>query len=221
MQFQVRSVPQPVADEVRHTRLAPDYGHPAHLELAQGTGPCRCCLRQFVPGQDQRLLFTYRPVSAGLTHGAGTGIHSRRALRGMGGRGISTGSARLATGIRGTRRRSRVIALTMDTQIAPEAQVASLFDAGAEWLALRHAQAGCFIARIDRACRLRPVGDAFRFSCASRKLFWNGAGRFGNGGRRAFFADAEDFFFAFAPVTAGVDALSPPCLRIFLQFLPQ
>src|SRR3954467_7172310 len=64
MSFIVRGVPQEIADEVRRTRRAPGYGHPAHLELAQGTGPCRCCLRTFIPGQDHRLLFTYRPESA-------------------------------------------------------------------------------------------------------------------------------------------------------------
>ena len=38
MQFVVRGVPQNVADEVRRTRCAPGYGHPAHLEVAAGTG---------------------------------------------------------------------------------------------------------------------------------------------------------------------------------------
>jgi hypothetical protein len=61
MEFTVRGIPQQVADEVRRTRRAPGYGHPAHEELAQGTGPCRCCLGPFVPQQDRRLLFTYRP----------------------------------------------------------------------------------------------------------------------------------------------------------------
>ena len=52
MQFTVRGIPQEVADEVRRTRPSPGYGHPAHLELARGTGPCRCCLAPFVPGRD-------------------------------------------------------------------------------------------------------------------------------------------------------------------------
>jgi hypothetical protein len=58
MRFIVRGVPQAIADEVRRTRLSPGFGHPAHLELARGTGPCRCCLKPFVAGRDQRLLFT-------------------------------------------------------------------------------------------------------------------------------------------------------------------
>ena len=63
MRFTVRGVPQEVADEVRRTRLSPGYGHPVHLEVARGTGPCRCCLEPFVAGRDQRLLFTFRPRS--------------------------------------------------------------------------------------------------------------------------------------------------------------
>jgi hypothetical protein len=65
MEFIVRGVPQEIADEVRRTHRSPGYGHPAHLEVAAGTGPCRCCLRTFVPGVDRRLLFTYRPQGRG------------------------------------------------------------------------------------------------------------------------------------------------------------
>src|SRR5687768_16866574 len=62
MSFTVRGIPQSLADEVRRTRVSPGYGHPVHEELATGTGPCRCCLRRFVPGRERRLLFTCRPV---------------------------------------------------------------------------------------------------------------------------------------------------------------
>jgi hypothetical protein len=63
MRFVVRGIPQDIADEVRRTRRSPGYGHPAHEEVAGGTGPCRCCLKTFVPGLDRRLLFTWRPRS--------------------------------------------------------------------------------------------------------------------------------------------------------------
>lgn len=57
------AIPQSVADQVRATRTSPGYGHPAHGELATGYGPCRLCLRFFVPGQERRILFTYDPFS--------------------------------------------------------------------------------------------------------------------------------------------------------------
>ena len=90
-----------VADEVRRTRRSPGYGHPAHLEVAAGTGPCRCCLRPFVPGKDQRLLFTYRPPGEGdESHRTGTGVHPRRTLRCVDGRRFSRRVARAAAGLR-------------------------------------------------------------------------------------------------------------------------
>jgi hypothetical protein len=45
---------------------------------------------------------------------------------------------------------SRVLGL--ERTGTPEARIERLLDAGeADWLQLRHAEAGCFIARIDRA----------------------------------------------------------------------
>ncbi|MBK8006081.1 MAG: DUF1203 domain-containing protein [Gemmatimonadetes bacterium] len=55
------------ADEVRRTLKAPGYGHPATVELARGTGPCRQCLGTFRVGQEERVLFTYRPREEGGT----------------------------------------------------------------------------------------------------------------------------------------------------------
>ncbi len=85
MQFIVRGISQELADEVRRTRRAPDYGHPAHLELAQnGTGPCRCCLEPFVIRQEERLLLTYRPPGdAAEVAGARAGVHPRARLQGL------------------------------------------------------------------------------------------------------------------------------------------
>ncbi len=57
----------PVAREITHqartTRRSPQYGHPVHEELAQGTGPCRECLRAFTVGAERRLLLTYSPFT--------------------------------------------------------------------------------------------------------------------------------------------------------------
>lgn len=103
MKTTVRGIPQSIADEVRRTRVSPGYGHPAVLETAQGTGPCRCCLRSLP------LAFESR-----------------------------------ASG-------SRVLELACNAGTLPEAEIGRLFgDPAAEWLHLRHAEAGCFIARVDR-----------------------------------------------------------------------
>jgi hypothetical protein len=59
--FVVVPIPTKVAALVRETNQAPGYGHPAHIEVATGHGPCRHCLRTFHIGQEQRILFTYNP----------------------------------------------------------------------------------------------------------------------------------------------------------------
>lgn len=50
-----------VAAQVRASKKAPRYGHPAHTEVAGGYGPCRHCLRTFHVGAENRTLFTYDP----------------------------------------------------------------------------------------------------------------------------------------------------------------
>ena len=151
MQFTVRGVPQEIADEVRRTRLAPGYGHPAHLEIARGTGPCRCCLRSFVPGQEQRLLFTYRPRSAdgSLMAPGPVFIHAGH-CEAYAGAGFPDGLRSLPLAFEARASASRVTGLS--TQPGPaETLIGQMFeDQQAEWLHLRHAEAGCYIARIDR-----------------------------------------------------------------------
>ena len=47
---------------------------------------------------------------------------------------------------------SRVSELSCRTDLSAEMQMRRLFEEhAAEWLHLRHAEAGCFIARVDRA----------------------------------------------------------------------
>lgn len=151
MNFQVRGIPQALADEVRRTRVSPGYGHPAHLEVARGTGPCRCCLRQFVPGKDQRLLFTFRPDAPGaLTAPGPVFIHATR-CESWQGEGFPPGLRGLPLAFEARASRSRVIGLSADAHQEPEAQIDSLFADGAEWLHLRNAEAGCFIATIVSA----------------------------------------------------------------------
>ena len=60
-QFRLLGISEALAAEVRSSMRSPQYGHPAHRELAQGYGPCRVCLRTFAVGKDERILFTYQP----------------------------------------------------------------------------------------------------------------------------------------------------------------
>jgi hypothetical protein len=155
MKYVVRGVPQGIADEVRRTRLAPGYGHPVHLEIAGGTGPCRCCLRTFVAGQDRRLLFTYRPPgdSASLMAPGPVFIHADH-CDAYAGEGFPNGLRDLPLAFEARASGSRVLELSARHELSAEAQLAVLFDElFAQWVHVRHAEAGCYIARIDRASR--------------------------------------------------------------------
>jgi len=57
--IRVLAIPTRTAEIVRTTLKSPGYGHPAHIEVASGYGPCRHCLRDFRVGQEKRILFTY------------------------------------------------------------------------------------------------------------------------------------------------------------------
>jgi hypothetical protein len=61
--YRVIALPSTVADIVRSTHMSPGYGHPAHVEVAGGHGPCRHCLRTFAVGRERRILFTYDPFA--------------------------------------------------------------------------------------------------------------------------------------------------------------
>jgi len=62
--YHVIAIPETLAQDVREPLKAPRYGHPAHVELAAGYGPCRLCLQKFREGEEDRILFTYDPSPA-------------------------------------------------------------------------------------------------------------------------------------------------------------
>lgn len=59
--LRIIAMPTSVVHMVRTTMRSPGYGHPAHVDIATGYGPCRHCLQYFEQGQDRRILFTYDP----------------------------------------------------------------------------------------------------------------------------------------------------------------
>jgi hypothetical protein len=61
--YRVVAILSEIADVVRSTHKSPGYGHPVHIEVAGGHGPCRHCLRTFAIGEERRVLFTYDPFA--------------------------------------------------------------------------------------------------------------------------------------------------------------
>lgn len=150
MSFRVSSIPQTIADEVRATMRSPGYGHPAHREVARGTGPCRACLRPFQVGVDERILFTYQPFSDRALPSPGpVFIHAEPCHRYEGFR-IPDELRAIPLVVEGFDSAGRSLGrYPIAGQQAEAAMTRLLFETGAGYLHLRHAEAGCFIARVD------------------------------------------------------------------------
>lgn len=149
MQFAVRGVPQEIADEVRRTRRSPGFGHPAHQEVAGGTGPCRCCLRPFVPGVDSRLLFTYRPEGRDSLMAPGPVFIHADHCEAYADSGFPRALRDLPLAFEGRAAGGRVTAVLASASASAEQQLQALVAGSADWVHVRHAEAGCFIARAD------------------------------------------------------------------------
>lgn len=61
-EFRIHPIDESLALRVRETLRDPIYGLPVRVEPATGYGPCRLCLRTFIPGEP-RILFLYNAFS--------------------------------------------------------------------------------------------------------------------------------------------------------------
>jgi len=141
-----------MAAGVREKLASPQYGHPAHVEVATGTGPCRSCLSTFEVGQEERILFTYNPFD-GLVDYPSPGpvfIH-RTVCSPFRGDGFPEGlrSLPLTLEAYGDDRwildRVRVTDGEVD-----EAIERLLANDAVRYVHVRHSEAGCFIAQVNR-----------------------------------------------------------------------
>lgn len=150
--FVIRPLSRDVTIHVRTTLLAPQYGHPVHRELARGTGPCRECLAPFDVGNEDRLLFTHNPFEAAL-HIPQPGpvfIHADTCEPFAGAdypEGLK-GLPVLAEAYHSDGTRSAPSAVAPGDEAATLSALLDTPTVG--FLHLRHAEAGCFIARVDR-----------------------------------------------------------------------
>lgn len=153
MSFIVKGISENISSTVRSEFVSPQYRSlPAFTSVANGYGPCRSCLHTFDEGNEDRTSFTYNPVEGilDLPQPGPVFIHSEECERFIG--------TSFPQGIRGLpmyleafdsdgmlRSRVRVVDESEDTQIS------KLFEEPAvDFLHIRNAEAGCFIARIER-----------------------------------------------------------------------
>lgn len=151
-EYHVLGLDDVITHEVRRTLRSPQYGHAALVELAAGTGPCRACLHPFRVGEEERVLFTYRPD--GGTDGLGAPgpvfIHAQDCERYRGSRfppALSGFEVILEARSAGNRVPYAQHASGADVDRVIDALLA---DADVEYVNVRHATAGCHIARVER-----------------------------------------------------------------------
>ncbi len=150
--FTVLPVARDITTQVRSTRKSPQYGHPVHQELAGGTGPCRECLRAFNVGAEDRILFTYTPFdgTSALKQPGPVFIHAEQCDP-HGALGFPEGLLGIplvaqAYYADGTIAEPRALTTGDESSLL----AALLDEPQVKFAHLRHAEAGCFIARVER-----------------------------------------------------------------------
>ena len=150
MNYRVYAIPQSIADQVRSTMRSPGYGHPAHREVASGTGPCRSCLRRFRVGEDERILFTYQPFDdQGLPSPGPVFIHAEACER-HDGASLPSELTAIPLVLEAFSADGQSLGRLALGKREPEDAISELsIETGAEYFHLRHAEAGCFVARVE------------------------------------------------------------------------
>jgi hypothetical protein len=150
--FRVLPIDPALSDAVRSTLKSPQYGHPAHVEVAAGYGPCRACLRQFRAGEEDRILFTYNPFE-GLDRYPSPGpvfIHAK-SCPGYAEPQFPDELRSLPLTLEAYGDNRWIIARECPAGHEIELSIERLLNtSGVRYIHIRNTEAGCFIARIER-----------------------------------------------------------------------
>ena len=153
MNYRVTPIPAEVASAVRETLLSPQYKSlTAIVSLANGYGPCRSCLRVFDQGTDYRIYFTYNSFDgrSSLPDPGPVFVHQNECTR-FTGEGIPDDLLQLPVLLEAFGEESRLhVREPMDAGRV-HSQIDALFaDSAVRFINMRNAEAGCFIATIER-----------------------------------------------------------------------
>jgi hypothetical protein len=150
--YRVVPIAPSTVERVRGELKSPQYGHPAHVEPARGYGPCRSCLETFRVGEEERILFTYNPFDGFATYPSPGPVFIHRApCAPFAGAGVPAGLRALPLVVEGFGDGRRLLHQEfVGDQDVHELIAGMLADERVAYAHLRNAEAGCFIARIDR-----------------------------------------------------------------------
>lgn len=151
--YRTIAIADKIAAAVRTRGQSPQYGHPAHIDVAQGYGPCRLCLRPFKEGAEQRILFTYDPFD-GLEPLPLPGpiyVHEHACARYPEDEGFPDELRFIPLTLNGYGRGRRLHAqeYVSDGNIEPVVEQL-LARSAIDYIHVRNTEAGCYIMRIER-----------------------------------------------------------------------
>jgi hypothetical protein len=152
MSYVIVPVSPEISAAVRRTRLSPHYGHPALQERAQGYGPCRSCLQTFRVGEEDRPLFTLDPFRENGTLPAPGPIfiHHDDCARHESA-GFPPGLVGLPLLVEGYDRFGLPLVRRELVWPEPDAAIDAVWsEPNVAFAHLRNAEAGCFVARVER-----------------------------------------------------------------------
>ena len=153
MGYKVMPIPVEIAAKARETLVSPQYGSlRADVGVASGYGPCRSCLRVFEQGTDRRIFFTYNSFDgrAKLPDPGPVFIHQHECVP-FGGERFPPDLLGLPVLLEAFGDESRLMARYAMEGDRIDRQISSIFaDPEVRFINLRNAEAGCFIARVER-----------------------------------------------------------------------
>ena len=157
--YRIQGIPDSIAATARESMKSPQYGHPAHAETATGYGPCRLCLQTFQVGTDERVLFTYQPFSdPGALPAPGPVFIHRAPCERYEASELPEALRPLPLAVEGYGDSGALVMQRRVGSASFEEVLEGVFgSADVRYAHVRNAEAGCFIARIDRVEEREPA----------------------------------------------------------------
>ena len=153
MNYKVVPIPSEIARSVRENMLSPQYKHPASVGVATGYGPCRQCLKKLIVGEDERILFTYNAfeVLSNLPLPGPVFIHEKE-CEPFAEKGFPPELIDLPLLFESFGDESALVQREAVQRENIEAEIAGILaQPNVNYIHIRNAEAGCFVARIERA----------------------------------------------------------------------
>lgn len=152
MNYKVVPIRSEIARSVRENMKSPQYGHQAFADVARGYGPCRVCLKTFVKGADERILFTYNAFEnlSNLPLPSPIFIHKNECAS-FDEKVFPTDLLELPLLFEGYGEESKLVKREAMKKESLKTQITEIFDnLEVKYINIRNAEAGCFVARIER-----------------------------------------------------------------------